>query len=352
MNRQYSSKKSGFSTTKIVIVLITVAAIGYFTFTWYDSSRYQYFLETPVDPLNNEDASIIIRQGETVKDISQKLKDYGLILDQGTFEKYVKQNDLDQTLYAGRYLLNQSLTIPEIVEKMSSKTSSEVVVTIPEGYTIQKIDKKLADLGLITAGEFIQVTKNFDAYEEYPFLEEAKIRNLTYPLEGFLFPDTYFVSSSNFDAKNFMYRLLNTFNTKVVSKFQEQEREYTLFETITMASIVEHEVNQDKDRPVVAGILWKRLQEDWQLGADATLLYLKENREINYNDLKDDSPYNTRKFKGLPPGPIGNPSLKSIIAALEPEKTPYYYYLHRADNGQIVYARTNEEHNQNRRKYL
>lgn len=350
MNR-YSSKKSGFSGTKIIILLILVAA-GYFGFNWYDSSRYQYFLETPVDPLNNEDTSIIIKQGETVKDIAQKLKDYELILDQGAFERYVKQNDLDQTLYAGRYLLNQSLTIPEIVEKLSSKASSEVVVTIPEGYTIRKIDKKLADLGLITEGEFIQATKNFDAYEDYPFLEEEKIRNLTYPLEGFLFPDTYFVSSTNFDAENFMYRLLNTFNTKVVSKFKEKERENTLFETITMASIVEHEVNVDQDRPIVAGILWKRLKEDWQLGADATLLYLKKNREIDYNDLKENSPYNTRKFKGLPPGPIGNPSLKSIIATLEPEETPYYYYLHRADNGKIVYARTNEEHNRNREKYL
>jgi UPF0755 protein len=119
-----------------------------------------------------------------------------------------------------------------------------------------------------------------------------------------------------------------------------------------MASIVEKEVNTATDRPIVAGILWKRLDSHWQLGADATLLYLKNDNTINYQDLQENSPYNTRKNQGLPPGPICNPGLKSIEAALNPQSSAYFYYLTDPASGSVVYAATNDEQNANKAKYL
>jgi UPF0755 protein len=119
-----------------------------------------------------------------------------------------------------------------------------------------------------------------------------------------------------------------------------------------MASMVEKEVRTAKDLPIVAGILWKRLDSNWFIGADASLLYLKDDRSIDFKDLQQDSPYNLRNHQGLPPGPIDNPGLKSIMAAMYPEESPYYYYLTKPGTGEVVYAITNDEHNANKAKYL
>jgi len=119
-----------------------------------------------------------------------------------------------------------------------------------------------------------------------------------------------------------------------------------------MASIIENEVFGAENRKIVSGILWKRFENSWPLGADITLLYTKEDRKITAEDLASDSPYNTRKLQGLPPGPISNPSLESIEAAMFPKESSYWFYLTDPDNGEVIYAKSNEEHNQNRAKYL
>jgi UPF0755 protein len=127
----------------------------------------------------------------------------------------------------------------------------------------------------------------------------------------------------------------------------------SLHDVVTMASLVEEESRIDDERPIVAGILWKRLANGVTLGVDATVRYIvnKPTSAITRADLDIDSPYNTRKLGGLPPGPIANPGLASIRAAIRPEESQYWYYLHGKD-GQIRYAETNEGHNANRAKYL
>jgi len=127
--------------------------------------------------------------------------------------------------------------------------------------------------------------------------------------------------------------------------------DHSVEEIMTVASMVEKEANTKDDRYLVAGIIWKRLKEHWVLGIDATLLYLKQNNQIDYQTLQETSPYNTRKIQGLPPGPISNPGLDSIKAALTPKDSPYYYYLTSKD-GEMIYAKTNDEHNLNKQKYL
>jgi UPF0755 protein len=223
------------------------------------------------------------------------------------------------------------------------------VVTIPEGSTVQDIDGILSNLELGKAGDFIKAVQNFDDYEKYSFLSRNEQKALPHPLEGYLFPDTYYANASNFSEENFISLLLNTFKTKALPVIQKSTR--PVDQVINIAAMVEKEANRDTDRPIVAGIIWKRLDEGWMLGIDATLLYLKNDRELDYQDLQENSPYNTRKKAGLPPGPIANPGLASIRAAAQPESTPYYYYLTSKD-GQMVYATTEAEHVSNKNKYL
>jgi len=174
-------------------------------------------------------------------------------------------------------------------------------------------------------------------------------------LEGYLFPDTYFVNPDEFVAKFFLERMLGTFRTRVVEVLESDivSSGRSLEEIVTMASLIERETKTDEERPMVAGILWKRFDAKQGLDVDATVRYAlqKPVEPLTKNDLENRSPYNTRRFAGLPPGPIANPGLKSTQAALHPTESRYWYYLHGSD-GVIRYAETNEEHNANKVKYL
>jgi len=339
-------KKSGKISIFFIFSIGCIAA--YF---WYQNSRYEYLINTPADPGNTAAESFLIKKGESVNEISDKLKKKNFILDQDAFKKYTKQSDNDKKIVAGRFMLSPSMTTPEIVEIITDRKQTELILTIPEGSTVADIDTKLSELEVIQSGDFMSAVKEFNLYTQYPFLNEEELKNLSYPLEGYLFPDTYYIDPTNFYPENLIQLMLNNFEKKLSDRLQE-EHSRNIGDYIIMASIIEKEVNTSPDRPVVAGILWKRLDENWQIGADATLLYLKNDRTIDYNDLNEENPYNTRKNLGLPPGPICNPGLKSLEAAFYPKDSPYYYYLTDSKTGETIYARTNEEHNENKRVHL
>ncbi len=320
---------------------------------WYQNSRYNYLISTAINPGNPNNIAVIIAKGDNPDIIGQNLEKKELILNADSFKKYIKNEQLDTKIIAGRFQLNQTMTIPQIVKKITDKSQGQTVLTVQEGSTIPDIDQKLADLGLIQKGEFITSTGNFNNYTKYSFLDQQKISKLPHPLEGYLFPDTYFLDANTFSPEYLIDYMLKNFQKKMPPELFmiDQNNERSLYDTVIMASIIEKEVRTSKDLPIVSGILWKRLEENWQIGADATLLYLKNDRTINQNDLNADSAYNTRKNVGLIPGPICNPGLKSMLAALHPEKSAYYYYLTTAD-GEVIYAHTNDEQNQNKAKYL
>jgi UPF0755 protein len=337
-----------------VISLIILLAGGYF---WYQNARYEYILATPVDAADTKNMSLIIKDGDNPVQIAGKLTDKKLIADEGAFTRYLKEKSLDRKIVAGRFLLSRSQTIPQIAENITNNQNSQSIVTITEGSTISGIDDKLAGLNLIQSGDFINAAKNFSGYDKYPFLDKQKIGKLIYPLEGYLFPDTYFVDSLNFKSEELISMMLNNFEKKT-AEFNSIPLEIlgekrSFYDLIVMASMVEKEVRTAKDLPIVAGIIWKRYDSNWMLGIDAALLYINDgDREISYNDLQQDTPYNTRKKTGLPPGPICNPGISSIEAALNPKETPYFYYLTKPDSGEVVYAATNDEHNRNKAQYL
>ncbi len=207
-----------------------------------------------------------------------------------------------------------------------------VRVTVPEGFNVRQIARRLEEAGLFPAEDFIKL-----AQQE----------------EGFLFPDTYEFYGHAL-PRDVILKMKENFDRKLSPYLPEAEREgRTLREIIIMASLLEEEVHGEADRKTVAGILWKRLDEKAALRVDATLTYLtgKTSAELTDRDLKLDSPYNTYLYPGLPAGPISNPGLETIKAALYPAASPYWYYLS-DQGGQIRYARDFEEHKQNRLKYL
>lgn len=308
---------------------------------------YNWF---PKDPGNEEKISFIIQQGESVREIAKNLEDKNIVQSNWAFYWHVRGNDIAPKIKAGRFFLSPGMNIKEIAERLTETENAEGVVTIPEGFSIRQIDTLLAKQGLIQDGEFT-------ACMYFECINPSDIPNyINDPgksLEGFLFPDTYFVDTANFSIPQFVSRLIANFEKKVINpENQRAIGNRTLYEVMIMASMIEKEVKIDADRPMVADILWRRLDGGWMMGVDATLLYEKNNRNITTKDLGNDSPYNTRKHKGLPPTPIGNPGLESIKAALYPKPNRYWFYLTKPDTGEAVYAYSNEEHNENRARYL
>ncbi len=326
-----------------VLFILLIIGAGYIYYTIY----------IPVDSNDTQNISFVIDRGSGVNKIASELKEKDLIKSKAGFYGYVRLNGFDTKIAAGKYILNKSMNIPEVLETIMTPTLSETVVTIQEGLTISDIDDKLTELKLIKDGEFETAVKQFDEYEKYNFLDRRKIENLEFPLEGYLYPDTYHVATIDFDNERLIEKMLDNFDIKfatVKDLFDAQDK--SMHDIITMASILQREVRTEKDLNIVAGILWKRLDSGWHIGADATILYATKKKNIDVEDLDIDSPYNTRLYVGMPPGPISNPDIEHIKASITPKNSDYWYYLTTLDTGEVIYARDNNEHNLNKAKYL
>lgn len=330
-----------------LVLVLFLAGLFYF--------NYRSDIYNAVDPENSENISFQIKKGESVKEIAKNLEEKNLINSEFSFYLYTKWHSLGEHIIAGRFVLNQAMNVPEILKTISDPAQAEYIITIQEGLTIRDIDQKLVKLSLTEPGQFIMAVKNFDGWEYYKFLDSEKLKTLDLPLEGYLYPDTYFLDPATFEPQDLIYLALDNFENKISEisiTTGEVAEKYSFHEILTMASIIENEVFGKPDREIVSGILWKRLENSWPIGADATLLYITDDRKIDAADLEIDSPYNTRKNLGLPPSPISNPSIESILAALTPKPSEYWFYLTTLDTGEVIYAKTNEEHNINRSNYL
>jgi UPF0755 protein len=228
-----------------------------------------------------------------------------------------------KNLQVGKYFLSPSMNIPQIAQKIISGDIAKIKVTIPEGFTVKDIEERL---------------------------------NLKLPgenLEGYLFPDTYYFPI-DVSGEEVVRTMRENFEKKIAPyKADIGKSGKTLREIVIMASLIEKEVKTKEEKELVSGILWKRLKSGILLQVDATITYItgKKTTKIPLEDLKIDSPYNTYKYKGLPPGPICNPGLESILAALYPKESEYWYYLSTPD-GKTLFFKTLEEHNLAKAKYL
>lgn len=239
-----------------------------------------------------------------------------------------------------------------------SSPKPELMITIPEGFNLLEIEKRLNEAGIASAQNISAFTikdfKNFSGTSSYDFLRDAPDDA---SFEGFLFPDTYrFWPDSSLEA--IVKKFLDNFDKKLTPAWRAEIKKQNkkIYDVVIMASLIEKEVKSDKDRALVSGILWKRLEAKMKLDVDYTICYIKAQQgkncgNITADDKKIDSPYNTYLYKGLPKGPIANPGEAALKAAIFPEASPYWYYLSTPD-GRTIFSKTLDEHNAAKRKYL
>lgn len=344
-----SRRSSVLKTTISFVIPVLLVAGGA---TWF-------FLQLkPVQRAKDANAQIaVIPQGSGVRDISRQLKQAGLIRSRYAFEIAIGLAGLNRSLQAGTFEFSPSMSATEIARALAKGTAvKEVVLTIREGWSAREIAEYLERSGIGTAAEFLKVANVHDSRsvlpdEQYDFLAG---RPADATLEGYLFPDTYrvFPTATPTDV---VKKMLDTFGVKVASGLRDDAARAgrNLYDVVTLASIVEREVRTDVDRKMAADIFWRRLAAGIPLQSDATVNYVtgKSALQPSTADTEVDSPYNTYRNKGLPSGPISNPGLASITAAIRPEPNQYLYFL-TDSSGAVHYGKTFEEHLENKRKFL
>jgi|TARA_Y100000310_G_scaffold344158_1_gene455435 UPF0755 protein len=329
--------------------LILPLILGCSIFFWYFNAL------APLDAASQDRHTIKIESGLSVQAIADLLHSRGVIKSPLAFTTYARMRRETGALQAGKFVLRPTMSVAQILDILKSGKADEAVITIPEGYTLTQIDTLLAQKGFSGTGEILRCAQecDFSSFSFLPYVSGLAERGGK--IEGYLYPDTYFVAKEDFHSKFFLERLLTTSRKKIVDFYATdiEKSGRSLHELVTMASLIEEETLADEERSVVSGILWKRYDDGRGLGVDATVRYIlnKPTDAITVADLNTNSPYNTRKFRGLPPGPIANAGIESFIAALFPKESEYWYYLH-GSNGEIHYAVSNEEHNINRHLYI
>ncbi len=291
----------------------------------------------------------VIEKGEGLKKIGEKLENEGLIKDKNIFILYSFLKNLRKNFLPGEYELQKNMSLKRIIEILTSPRK-EKKITLIEGLNVNEIASYLEKEKIVKKDDFLEKIKDVDFFKErYEFLKDEKIKSL----EGFLFPDTYYFFE-NSKSEEVILKMLDNFDKKISQlKNEIDKQKKTIYEIVILASIIEKEVRFKEDKYLVADIFYRRLKANIPLQADSTINYFtgKKLRQATAEDIKIDNPYNTYKYKGLPPGPISNPGLDSILAAIYPQKNEWWYFLNRED-GTTIYSKTLKEHNLNKAKYL
>lgn len=313
-----------------------------------------YFISAVSAPASDEAKLIYfkVESGQTVKQISQSLKDQGLIKNKFIFETYVKWKKAQAKLLAGEHKLSQDMSVKEVTQSLTTGNSvdNEKTITIIEGWRIDEMGEYLEEQRLVTKEDFISSAKMIDWRDKYDFLRQVPADTL----EGFLFPDTYQVFTDA-TANEIVGKILDNFNQKFRDEIRNEinRQNKSIFEVVNLAAIVEREAMTKEDKRMVADVFIKRLALNMPLQSDATVNYVTGKSELqpSYDDLEVDSLYNTYKYAGLPPGPIANPGLIALEAVVWPQQNNYYFFLMGTD-GNTYYAETFDQHNENKRRYL
>lgn len=302
--------------------------------------------DTPVDPSATDTFIFEVPNGSAASSLGPALAEQGLVRSPFHWKVFLR---LEQPtcLKAGRFEVQRSLSMRQLMETLCGvPLSDDVPFTVVEGWRIQDTDRALADAGFIEPGAYASIALNKSV--EAPF----DVVGATY--EGFLYPETYQVNPDAFSASEFVQRQLAMFAERFVEPHGDQLGGRTLHEIVVMASMLEREEPKPSNRPLVAGILWKRIDANTPLGVDATSRYTLDewnDRKAFLKKLRDPSdPYNTRLKEGLPPTAIGSTTLPSLKAAIAPEPSEFWYYLHDA-TGTLRPARNGDEHEANRKTY-
>jgi UPF0755 protein len=311
-----------------------------------------------------------IAKGSSVHSVAETLVQIDVLpsKDVWIFELAAKLTNADRRIRAGDYVLLQDENILDLLTTFTSQNENrERSLTFIEGWDLRDIAKYLVRERVIQSPEELYKVTGVPARvyvsgvgapeRTLPDIDLLETRPENISVEGFIFPDTYRIFADA-TVDEILEKAMTEMSDKVKSitdhdvTSKKFYKEYSFFEVLTMASIIEAEVRGTEDRRKVADIIWRRLEQGWPLQMDSTVNYITEKNtpSASAKDIKNTSPYNTYKHRGLPPGPINNPSLDSIRAAMNPLQNNYWFFLTSKD-GKVYYGRTLEEHAANR-KYL
>lgn len=329
---------------KKIILIIFVACLLFLLWLAWGFFSGNNFAET----------SFTISPGQGVNEISNSLYQAGLIKNKFIFETWVWLEKSEDKMQAGFYQIPENVSVRELINIfVRGPQNTQTSITIVEGWSRQwpQFQKAIENVGLDYA-KFIKLSdRKTDWDKSYSFLADAPA---SASLEGYLFPNTHFVDQSTTE-EDLLNKLLSDFDKKLSPDLREEikKQNKTIFEVVTLASIIEREVPEHEDRKMIADIFLKRLENNIGLQSDATVNFItgKGMVQPTYEDTRIDSPYNTYKYRGLPPGPISNPGLASIEAVIYPVPNPFYYFL-TTPEGQVIYSKTYDEHLANKNKYL
>lgn len=340
----------------VIAVSAVLATVGW---TWANdllalNKDYTSIIMTiPAESITEEE--VTTEEGEVytvsradIAEITEQLEKEGLIKYKFLFRLYAWFSNADEKIVAGTYELDTDMDYRALVVNMgrSSATRQTIDVTIPEGYSVDQIFALLDEKDVSTVEELKEMAANWPY--KWNFLQDIPLGDY-HRLEGYLFPDTYTFYLGE-EPKYVLNKMLLRFDEQMSQYYDRftEESPYTLHDIVIMASMIEKETDGD-DYQTISSVLYNRLENleaetAGFLQIDATLVYINGGRTPTTADKAIDSPYNTYMYKGLPAGPISNPGLASLYAALEPETTKYYFYALNPETGKHEFSRTYEEH--------
>lgn len=337
----------------LFIAAVLIAGGGYF---------YVKSALNPLKPGSKQEKMVDIPIGSSATSIGKVLESKGIIKNATVFKYYVKLKN-ESGFMAGEYQFSPSMKISEIVSRLKTGKLTEnaaVKIVVPEGKQLREIAHLIAKAVHKSDAEVLNQLndKTFinKLIEKYPNILTKEIENsaVLYPLEGYLYPATYSFYKPKPSVEEIVAAMLDKTND-VLSQYTEEskQKQISVHKLLTMASLIEEEATGKADRAMIASVFYNRIQKGMPLQTDPTVLYAqgKHKDRVLYADLKVNSPYNTYKNPGLPPGPIANSGRISIEAALNPAKSNYYYFLAKPD-GSIIFTKTLAEHNQEKAKYI
>ncbi|MHC1715932.1 MAG: endolytic transglycosylase MltG [Acidaminococcaceae bacterium] len=289
-----------------------------------------------------ENIIITVEPGMTNADIATLLQNQKMINSPVFFRLQSKFARMERSLQAGEYEIVSGMSNWEIIDLFSKGQVRHKTLTIPEGYTIEQIAKKIEESGLGSAEEFKKAAKD---YAPYSYMETSN-NNVIFKAEGFAYPSTYYLSPGSAE-KEILAIMVKEFDTQLTEDIRQKakDKNMSIRDLVNLASLVEKEAVFPEERPVIAGVFLKRLQIQMPLQSDTTIQYILgvQKKEISIADTKIDSPYNTYLYAELPPGPIASPSISTINAVLDPKQTNYLYFV--ADlEGHHHFTETYQDH--------
>lgn len=294
---------------------------------------------------SHETVRFVVEPGTTARSLGQRLEAEGIVRSAFLFETWLRARDVAGSLHAGTYELRRDLPMTGVAGILLSGRTVLVPVTVPEGLRLEEV------AGSVSRGLGIDSTAFVAAVTDPALAESLGLSSET--LEGYLFPETYLVDPS-MEGREMARLMVEHFWGVFAPSWRARAESLgrSVHEIVTLASIVEEEARVADERPIIAGVFWNRLARGMALEADPTVQYaLGGHRErVLYRDLEVDSPYNTYRSAGLPPGPIASPGRASLEATLFPDSVPYLFFFATGENGRHTFSRTLSEHNRKRRQ--